>query len=535
MSVSNGQAGDATTFNNAFMSRTTDTSTTGVVSLNHPSSGGTIANVQQKVNDNTSAISTHGSTTTGVHGVSGDVVGTTDAQTISGKSMSGATNTFTNIPLSTAVTGTLPIGNGGTGQTTANAALNALLPSQTSNANKFLMSDGSNANWSAASADINGQTEETALDEDSDTLLVYDSSAGANRKAKIRALKVATPIRKNAVINGAMEIWQANSGTLTAASTGTFLADTFIYYKSSAAVHTISKSSTVPTVASAGRLFNSSMSVACTTADTSIAVGDYNVIDCLIEGYTWQAFAQRALTLSFWVRSSKTGTHCAVLRNSGQDRSYVAEYTISAANTWEKKTINIPASPSAGTWNYTNGVGARLSFPLMMGSSYQTTAGAWQTGNYLGTANVVNECDSTSNTFYITGIQLECGNVATEFEHQTPEALLMQCQRQYETSYDLGSPPGTVVTYGGYFARPPTSEINIAGVFKVPKRGWPTMTAYSPVTGASGKMRQYDGTSAPQDINATFTADNSGFRATGTVGAANAFTAMHWVADARLS
>ena len=104
--------------------------------------------------------------------------------------------------------------------------------------------------------------------------------------------------------------------------------------------------------------FSNSLRVSVSTADTSIAAGDYAVLDQVIEGYNVVDLVGVPFTLSFWVKSSKTGIHCFKLGNINGDRSYIAEYTISAANTWEKKIITISVGiPADGTWNYTNGAG----------------------------------------------------------------------------------------------------------------------------------------------------------------------------------
>ena len=125
----------------------------------------------------------------------------------------------------------------------------------------------------------------------------------------------------------------------------------------------------------------------------------------------------------------------------------VAEYTVNASNTWEFKTITFTASPSAGTWNYENGIGLQLGFTLASGTTFQTTKDTWQSGSFFATANQVNACDSSSNDFFIAGVQLEAGSVATPFEYRTVQQELSLCERYFEWL-----PSGIMVALSGTFS-----------------------------------------------------------------------------------
>ncbi|RJQ24610.1 hypothetical protein C4577_07515 [Candidatus Parcubacteria bacterium] len=250
---------------------------------------------------------------------------------------------------------------------------------------------------------------------------------------------------KNTIINGDFDIWQR--GTSFAAAGG-YMADRWVYGSVGVGVATVSRSTTIPTVAQSGKLSNYSFKVDCTTIDASIGASDVYHIYQIVEGYNWKNFAQKSVTVSFWVRSTKTGTFCVALRNGGADRSCVIEYTISTSDTWERKTVTFPASPSAGTWDYTNGVGVQLLFVIAAGSNYHTTADAWQTGNYEATANQVNGMDSTSNDFYLSQVQLEVGDTATDFEIRDFETELAMCQRYYRKSYETETVPATATVVG---------------------------------------------------------------------------------------
>lgn|SRR3990167_3806628 len=318
----------------------------------------------------------------------------------------------------------------------------------------------------------------------------------------------------NPIINPAMEIWQR--GTSFAAPTDlVYTADRWAWKTAGAGVVTISRSTDVPTVAQAGVLFNYSLDVDVTTADASIAAGDHYGVYQILEGYNWRHFAQRAFTVSFWVRDTITGEHAVAFTNSGTDRAYVATYTINVADTWEFKTVNVSASPSAGTWNYTNGSGLRVLFALAAGSNFQTTAGAWQTGQFFGTATTVNSLSSTSNFFRVTGVKMELGSVATPLQFRSFQDELALCQRYYEISYDYGVAPATVTAVGqitGWNNNGGAGLMNY--VFKVTKRADPSVVTYSPTTGNSNYYNQSgvgDVVNTPAGIGMRgFTASSSG-------------------------
>jgi len=238
---------------------------------------------------------------------------------------------------------------------------------------------------------------------------------------------------RNKIINGAMEISQRGT-SFAAVAHSTYTIDRFQWQHSGAMVVTITQSTDVP-----NDTFQSSYKVDVTTADASIAAGEYALIAQYIEGYNVRDLIGQTFTLSFWVKSPKTGTHCVSFRNSIYNRSYIMEYTVSVANTWEYKTLTVTGGLiTAGTWNWTNGVGLTVIFTLTTGSTFQTTAGAWQTGNFLGTSNQVNCMDSTANDFFLTGVQLEVGPTATEFERRSIGQELALCQRYYQITAQAG-------------------------------------------------------------------------------------------------
>ena len=243
--------------------------------------------------------------------------------------------------------------------------------------------------------------------------------------------------QKNIIINGNFNIWQRGT-SFAAAADATNTADRWQYQKSGVMVHTISRDTDVPTVAESGILSQYSLKIDCTTIDASIAASERCWLRYHVEGYDWSKIAQRAFTLSFWHKHTKTGTYCVGFRNNGGDRTYVTEYTQTTTDTWEKATINISASPSGGTWDYTNGIGLMLNWGLATGSTFHATGDVWNSSNDFGTSNQVNACDSTSNNFRIAQVQLEAGSVATDFEVKNYADELARCKRYYERINSAG-------------------------------------------------------------------------------------------------
>jgi hypothetical protein len=167
----------------------------------------------------------------------------------------------------------------------------------------------------------------------------------------------------------------------------------------------------------------------------SISATDIFTITQRIEGYNISDFAwgtanARTVTLSFWVRSSLTGTFGGALRNNGNSRNYPFNYTISAANTWEQKTVTISGDTS-GTWLSTNGVGVTISFGLGVGSTYSGTAGAWSSSLSFSATGATSVVGTNGATWYITGVQLEKGSTATSFDYRPYGTELALCQRYY--------------------------------------------------------------------------------------------------------
>jgi hypothetical protein len=297
-------------------------------------------------------------------------------------------------------------------------------------------------------------------------------------------------VNDNLIWNGNFDIWQENTTFTASTGAATWTADGWIIGNTSAAVATVSRSTDVPTLAQSDCLSNYSMLVDCTTADVALATGDAFEVNCAIEGYDFQQIAQQPFTLSFWVKATKVGTYCVALRNNGSDRSYIKEYTVNQTATWEKKVIVFPATTSAGTWDYTNGVGLRVTWTLLNGSSYQTTPNIWATGDFRSTSNQVNGMDSTSNDFRLAQVKIERGQVPTRFVPVPFSDLMQKARRYYETSYYYGQvvPTAGTSTAEGYHVA--TIQNNTFAnqltygtiVYCVSKRTTPTIIVYPYVT-----------------------------------------------------
>ena len=235
---------------------------------------------------------------------------------------------------------------------------------------------------------------------------------------------------KNRIINGGMVIDQRNAGAAVTVNTvsKTYSVDRFCGTGISAAgVFTLQQTSTVPSN------FSNSLKATVTTADASLAATDLYRVMHLIEGLNcadlgWGTATAQTVTLSFWVYSNLTGTFGGSLTNSAVNRSYPITFTISVANTWEQKTITV-AGDTSGTWLTTSGIGIAINFGLGVGSTYSGTASAWAGSEYYSATGSTNVMATLSNTFYITGVQLEKGSTATSFDYRPYGTELALCQR----------------------------------------------------------------------------------------------------------
>jgi hypothetical protein len=318
----------------------------------------------------------------------------------------------------------------------------------------------------------------------STTNIVNDSSGNI---AVGGTMAMGSSFMRNRIINGAMVIDQRNAGaSVNNTAIGLYTLDRWIADASQASKFSIQQNAgsvTPPTG------FSNYLGVTSLSA-YSVLAGDYFVIDQKIEGYNVSDFAfgtanAKTITLSFYVRSSLTGSFGGNIANGAYNRSYPFSYTISAANTWELKSITVPGDVT-GTWQTGNGIGLWLRLSLGAGSTYSGTAGAWTNGVVVQPTGSTSVVGTNGATFYITGVQLEVGSVATPFEREIYSNTLAKCQRYY-TRFVTGS-----ASTAGFLAGVLTGATTAArctATLPVTMRTTPTFN-YSAI-------RIYDGTAAP--------------------------------------
>ena len=283
---------------------------------------------------------------------------------------------------------------------------------------------------------------------------------------------------KNRIINGKMDIDQRNAGASLNPADFAYSVDRWKCRRSQSSKFTVQQNAGSVTPPAG---FSNYLGVTSSSA-YSVLTADYFAIQQLIEGLNfadlaWGTASAQTVTLSFWVRSSLTGTFGGALNNGAEVRAYGFTYTINAANTWEQKTITIPGD-TTGTWLTTNGIGLYVNFNLGTGSTYgSATNGSWTNDNTQFTPSGATSVVGTNGaTFYITGVQLEKGSTATSFDYRPFGTELALCQRYYESLYNSN---GTMNSNGNFIALGVCENASRAQpyyIFKVQKRSAPSTT-----------------------------------------------------------
>jgi hypothetical protein len=328
--------------------------------------------------------------------------------------------------------------------------------------------------------------------------LILDGTNGTTFNDGSNQPAAASPyVLKNKIINGDCRIDQRNAGASVSATTSSWSVDRWQAYASQTSKYTIQQSSTAPTGFANSLLVTSSSAYSVTSTDIFF-------IRQIIEGYNiadlgFGTANAKTITLSFWVRSSLTGTFGGALTNDS-NRAYPFTYTISAANTWEQKTVTLTADTS-GTWGSTNNAGLAVIFSFGAGSTRQGTAGAWTGTNYYGATGETSIVGTNGATFYITGVQLEQNTSATPFERRLYGQELANCQRYYDEQVaELLSAVASSTTNVQFASARFTQEMRIAPTVtffgnsvsgSIRSSGGSTVTLNSPGYGATPKGLQY--------------------------------------------
>ena len=251
-----------------------------------------------------------------------------------------------------------------------------------------------------------------------------------------------TPMsHRNMIINGAMKIAQRATSVTSTNSTSYHTVDRFNFRGGATGVYTIEQSTDAPAN------FKNSTKITVTTPDTSIPSTSRYWVSTYLEGndishLNLGTSDAQQFTLSFYVKSSLTGTFSGGFTNNDWNRAYAFEYNISSANTWERKEITLTGDTS-GTWLTTSSIGIRIMWSLGWGVDRDQSAGAWTANGNVAVIDAVQVIATNAATFQITGVQLELGSNATPFEHRSFGDELRRCQRYYEKSYDYGMAVGT--------------------------------------------------------------------------------------------
>jgi hypothetical protein len=307
---------------------------------------------------------------------------------------------------------------------------------------------------------------------------------------------------KNRIINGAMTIDQRNAGASVTVASGSsqFSVDRWNLIATAASKFTVQQNAGSVTPPAG---FTNYLGVTSSSA-YSVGAGDVFAVRQFIEGFNtadlnWGTANAKTITLSFWVRSSLTGTFGGNLQNQAQTQAYPFSYTISSANTWEQKSITIAGSTTA-VWETGNQTGMQVAFSIGSGSTFSGTAGAWVASNIWSVTGATSVVGTNGATFYITGVQLEVGSTATSFDTRSYGTELGFCQRYYYKA------SGTEVAYGCLYDQSASRSI-VTVPYHVTMRTNPSTT----ITYGSGTANSIFGTADTCYVYVTVSGGSSSY------------------------
>jgi len=292
---------------------------------------------------------------------------------------------------------------------------------------------------------------------------------------------------RNRIINGACVIDQRNAGASVTPANGAYTLDRWKCYQTTASKFSVQQNagSVTPPAGFTNYLGITSLSA------YSVSASDYYTLQQPIEAFNaadlaWGTANAKTVTLSFWVRSSLTGTFGGSIFNAAGDRSYPFTYTVSSANTWTTISVTI-AGDTSGNWGTTNGISLQICFSLGAGSTYSGTAGAWASTLYTSATGAVSVVGTNAATWYITGVQLEAGTTASPFEYRQYGTEFMLCQRYYQTI-------GAISAIGSFY-----SSATVSGSFL-----FPVVMRSAPTVGQTGTLNF-------TDTSANYTQSSTGY------------------------
>lgn len=311
---------------------------------------------------------------------------------------------------------------------------------------------------------------------------------------------------RNRIINGDMRIDQRNEGAAVTVNAGGDIFSVDRWHglgQPTDGAFTLQRVTTVPTG------FVNALKATVTAADASIGASQIYGIRQKIEGSNIVDFClgntnSKYMTLSFWVQASTAGVYGGAIFNSDASRTYPFAFTINSANTYEYKTITIPCD-TTGNWLKDTGIGLQLMFSFGTGSSLLGSPFGWTSGSLYGATGQTNLISTNGSTFYITGVQLEIGSIATSFELLPISTQLQLCQRYYEKSLGLGTKPGSA--YSGQLFNGTVSGTAIGGNiasfrYCVDKRNVPTTSIFDN-QGNSAKVTTWTGGTTTDNVSPT--------------------------------
>ena len=297
--------------------------------------------------------------------------------------------------------------------------------------------------------------------------MTLDGSNGVTfNDSSLQGAAASPYVLKNRIINGDMRIDQRNAGASVTPANDSYTLDRWKCYQTTASKFSVQQNAGSVTPPAG---YNYYLGITSLSAYTVLS-SDYYTLQQVIEGFNcadlaWGTANAKTITISFWVRSSLTGTFGGALFNDAGNRSYPFTYTISSANTWEQKTVTI-AGDTSGTWLTTNGAGIGVNFAVGIGSNFLATANTWASSFKMSATGQTNLYATSAATLQFTGVQLEVGSTATPFERRMYGQELALCQRYFQKVTDIA-----VRVFGQ-----PTNGFRLPNYYKVTMRANPTVT-----------------------------------------------------------